>query len=373
MGAVIGLDARMVGAVPTGLGTYASHLAGALTRLDTANAYVIIRGRSGPSPIASGPHVSEVVLDGEIDAPANLGRGRGISRLGLDLYHSLHHFLPLGLRVPRVVLTLHDLIWIEHRALIRSGPLAPVTQVATHLFARAAMRYAVRRADRIIAVSAYSGSRAVAHFGLDPSRVAIVHHGVSPEEFPPADCASWAASPPYFLCLGNTRPYKNIPTAIRAFASCARTDPGVRLIVTGRGDSTGDLQRLAHDLGVDDRVAFTGPVTQPDLQRLVGGARALVFPSIVEGFGLPVLEAMSAGCPVIASRAPAVREIAGDAALLCEADDAEAFAAAMRRILREPDVAIVLRARGAARASVFSWERCAAGTLAVYRTLLSAT
>ena len=90
MGAVIGLDARMLGAVPTGLGTYAAHLAGALTRLDTANAYVIIRGRSGPSPIVSGPNVTEVVLDGEIDAPANLGRGRGISRLGLDLYQSLH-------------------------------------------------------------------------------------------------------------------------------------------------------------------------------------------------------------------------------------------------------------------------------------------
>jgi glycosyltransferase involved in cell wall biosynthesis len=315
--------------------------------------------------------VTEVVVDGDLDAARNLASGRAISRLGLDLYHSLHHFLPLALGVPRVVLTLHDLIWIEHRSLIRSGGLAPITRTVTNLFARAAMGYAVRRADRIIAVSAHSRSRALAYYGLDASRVDVVHHGVDHVAFPPQQDAAHAPAAPYFLCLGNTRPYKNIPTALRAFASVAREAPGARLTVTGRGDSTADLRRLADRLGVGDRVTFSGPVSQSEIVRLLHGASALVFPSIVEGFGFPVLEAMSAGCPVIASHAPAVTEIAGDAALFCDADRPDAFAAAMHRILCEPALRDRLRDRGMARAAAFSWNDCATRTLVVYDRLLT--
>ena len=371
MGALIGLDARMAGPVPSGLGTYAAHLARALTGLDRVNSYIIIRGRRSPSPIATGPNVTEVMLDGDLDAPRNLASGRAISCLGLDLYHSLHHFLPLALRVPRVVLTLHDLIWIEHRALIRGGRLAPVTRTVTNLFARAAMGYAVRRADLIIAVSAHSRSRALAYYGLDASRVDVVHHGVDHAAFPPEQDGADARTAPYFLCLGNTRPYKNIPTALRAFASVARSSPGVRLTVTGRGDTTADLRRLAGRLGIGDRVTFSGPVSRGDIVRLLHGASALVFPSIVEGFGFPVLEAMSAGCPVIASHAPTVTEIAGDAALFCDAGRPDAFAAAMHRVLCEPGLRDRLRDRGMARAASFTWNDCATRTLAAYHTLLT--
>jgi glycosyltransferase involved in cell wall biosynthesis len=371
MGALIGLDARMAGPVPSGLGTYAAQLARALTRLDGVNSYIIIREPRSPSPIAAGPNVTEVVLGGDLDAPRNLASGRAISGLGLDLYHSLHHFLPLALRVPRVVLTLHDLIWIEHRPLIRSGGLAPITRTVTNLFARAAMGYAVRRADRIIAVSADCRSRALAYYGLDASRVDVVHHGVDHAAFPPRQDGADGPAAPYFLCLGNTRPYKNIPTALRAFASVARGAPGLRLMVTGRGDSTAELRRLAGRLGVGDRVTFSGLVSQPEIVRLLHGARALVFPSLVEGFGLPVLEAMSAGCPVIASDAPTLTEIAGDAAIFCDADRPDAFAAAMHRVLCEPGLRDHLRDRGIARAAAFTWNDCATRTLAVYHTMLT--
>jgi glycosyltransferase involved in cell wall biosynthesis len=378
MPALIGLDARMVGSVPTGLGTYAVRLARAITRLDTSHSYVIIRQRGGPSPIAAGPNVSEAIVDGDIDAPINLARGGAISRLGLDLYHSLHHFLPLRLRVPRVVVTLHDLIWIEHRHLIRSGGLAPVSRVATNLYAQTAMRYALRRADRIIAISRHTASRATAVLHVDPSRMNVIPHGVDREEFSAGEQEASPNGPPYFLCVGNTRPYKNIPTAIRAFALFAapargrrRDDGEARLIITGRGDTTGELRRLARGLGVEERVVFTGSMPPPDVLRLFHGAQALLFPSIVEGFGFPVLEAMSAGCPVIASRAPSVLEVAGDAALCCDADDPAAFAAAMRRVIEEPGLCRTLRDAGVTRASAFTWERTAARTLAVYETLLA--
>jgi len=365
----------MAGPVPSGLGTYAAELARALARLDAPHAYLIIRQRGAPA-IATGPNISEAIVDGDIDAPINLARGDAIGRLGLDLYHSLHHFLPIGLRVPRVVLTLHDLIWVEHRRLIRSGGFAPITRIATNLYSRAAMGYALRRAERIVAISAYTASRAAAHFDVDTSRVDVIPHGVNHAAFPAA-APDAPASPPYFLCLGNTRPYKNIPAALRAFMLCAKSSRGapgvdsVRLVVTGRGDAVAGLQRLAGRLRIEERVTFTGPVTQGEVVRLLHGATALLFPSIVEGFGLPVLEAMSAGCPVIASRAPAVVEVAGDAALICDADDAEAFAAAMRRMLTEPDLRRALRAAGIARASAFTWDAAAARTMAVYERLLA--
>ena len=364
---LIGLDARMVGRVPTGLGTYARQLARALTASDHTNSYIIIRGLDSPGPIASGPHVQEVALPGDLDTPRNLVRGPDIARLGLDLYHSLHHFLPLRLRVPRVVLTLHDLIWIEHPDLIRDDRIGAL---ATHLFARGAMRHAVRRADRIIAVSAHTRTRALAYYGLDPSRVEVVHHGVDHEAFPWNGESSGPGSPPYFVALGNTRPYKNIPTALRAFASLARMRTDVHLVIAGRGDSIGTLRPLAAALGIDGRVRFAGPLAQADLVRLLHGATALVFPSLVEGFGFPVLEAMSAGCPVIASRCPAVVEVAGGAALLCDPTQPEDFAQAMLRVLDNPDASNELRSRGRQRASQFSWERCAVDTLAVYRELL---
>ncbi|HWF83463.1 MAG TPA: glycosyltransferase family 1 protein [Vicinamibacterales bacterium] len=382
MGALIGLDARMAGPVPSGLGTYASQLARALTRLDAAHTYVIIRQRLGQSSMAAGPNVTEIVVDGDIDAPVNLARGGAISRLGLDLYHSLHHFLPLRLRVPRVVLTLHDLIWVEHRRLIRSGRFAPFSRTVTNLYARAAMGYAVRRADRIIAISEHTAARAAAVFNLARARIDVIPHGVDGAAFPAGDPdvtpATRVETPPYFLCVSNTRPYKNIPTALRAFALCAASTGGqaadpesVRLIISGRGDSTGELRRLAQRLGVERRVSFTGPLSQPGVLQLLHGARALLFPSIVEGFGFPVLEAMSAGCPVIASRAPAVLDVAGDAALCCDADDPEAFAVAMRRVLGEPGLHARLRQAGVSRARIFTWDRTAARTLAVYERLLA--
>ena len=241
-GALIGLDARMASPVPSGLGTYAIELTRALTRLDAANSFVIIRQRDAP-PLATASNVREAVIDGDIDAPVNLMRGPAIRRLGLDVYHSLHHFLPIGLRGPRVVLTLHDLIWIEHRRLIRSGGIAPISRVATQAFARAAMRFALNRADRVVAISAHTASRATARFALDPSRVDVIPHGVDHAMFSPAAVDVAPEGGPYFLCLGNSKPYKNIQMALRAFALCAgAARPGgagdeVRLTITGRGDS----------------------------------------------------------------------------------------------------------------------------------------
>jgi glycosyltransferase involved in cell wall biosynthesis len=366
--AVIGLDARMAGPIPSGLGTYATQLTRALLEADRVNDYVVIAAPGSRQLFAAAANLRIVEMAGDLDTPRNLLHGPALSRLALDLYHSLHHFVPPWLTVRHVVLTLHDLIWIEHPRLIKGGRFGPIHSLATHLFARPAMRHAIRRASAIVAGSADARARAIAYYGLAPERIHHVPHGVDPAAFPFA--AGPPASPPYFLVIGNTRPYKNVATAIRAFALCAPRRRNLRLIVAGRGDAFRDLEALARSLDVADHIRFEPRIAPVALIHRLHEATALLFPSLVEGFGFPVLEAMSAGCPVIASRAASVTEVAEGAALLCEANDAGAFAAAMQRLLDDPQLIDQLRARGRERAAAFTWEHSAAATLGVYRQLL---
>jgi glycosyltransferase involved in cell wall biosynthesis len=365
---VIGLDARMVGHVPTGLGTYAAQLAKHLPPLDPDNTYVIIRRPGSPGPLAHGPNVREAFVDGDLDQPPNLFRGGALARLGLDLYHSLYDFLPLRIPAERVVLTLHDLIWVEHPRLIHERLFGPITRTATYLYARATMPFAIKHADHVIAISSHTRDRAVAYFGLDPARITVVPHGVDREQFPPATADEEPARP-FFMCIGAGQPQKNLGVAVRAFAQIAARHPDLVLVFAGRGDSTTTLRKLARQLGVGDRVTFAGSVRHADLLRLMHTATALVFPSLVEGFGLPVLEAMSAGCPVICSAIPTLQEVTGGAALLCDPITPERFAAAMDDVLHDAARRQALRTAGQARAARFNWPTCAHATHQVHRAV----
>jgi len=234
------------------------------------------------------------------------------------------------------------------------------------------MTQAVARADRVIAISGHTAARAEAFFGLPSERIDVVHHGVAHEKFRPTDDDASAGAERYFLCVGNSKPYKNLATAVRAFAICAHDLPDVKLFVAGRGDGETEVTRLARELGVLERVRFCGNANVPALVELLHGAIALIFPSLVEGFWLPVLEAMAAGCTVIASNCPPVAEVSGSGALLCDPRRPDAFAAAMARLATDRSAAADVRRRGLVRAAAFTWTRCAEETLAVYEKLLSA-
>jgi glycosyltransferase involved in cell wall biosynthesis len=383
----VGLDARMIGPVMTGLGRYALGLATWLPRLDPGNRYVVIRrahAQEAARGIGAAPNVEEAIVEGDIDLPANLLAARAINRLGLDLYHSLYDFVPPGLRVPRIVLTLHDLTWLEQPDLCFDDRFAWLKARVTNLYARATMPYAARRAARVIAVSEHTRRRGIAALGLDPDRVHVVYHGVDREAFPPLAVASEAApesrlprdpagtevAAPFFLCLGNTKPYKNTRAAIAAFAMVAAERRDCRLLIAGRGDSRRNLEQLARRLGVADRVVFAGALSHAALLDRLHGAVALVFPSLVEGFGLPLIEAMSAGCPVVGSAAATVAEICGDAALLPDPFSPAAIAEAMRAVMSDARLRARLRDRGFQRAACFGWDACAGGTLSVYRAVL---
>jgi glycosyltransferase involved in cell wall biosynthesis len=365
----IGFDARAADPVPSGLTTYSREIVRAITFLDQTNTYIVMRRPNSGLPFVLGPTASEVIIRGDAASPTF---GAAMNRLQLDVYHSLHHFLPYGLHVPHAIVTLHDLLAVEHQRLARSGQFTWMTRGLAQGWAWAAMRHALRESERIIAISSNTRDRAIARFAIDPRKCSVVPCGVALERFRPADQAARESGAPYFLCVGNTRPYKNIPTALRAFARCQTALPDTGLVIVGRGDHFPELRALAAELGIAGRVRFSERASEDDLLRLLHGAVALIFPSIIEGFGLPVLEAAAAGCPVIASSHPAIRETVGDAGILCDPARPDEFAAAMIRMATDRAAREQLRSRGLARAAQFDWSRAARETLDVYESVIAA-
>lgn len=362
----IGLDARMVDRSASGLGRYARELVRRLPALAPDADFVVFkRAVLARERLSDAPNVTEVVVPGLLDHPVSLVTAPLIEREALDLYHSLHHFVPPGLVGPRVVMTLHDLIWVEHADLTFAGAWAWPKARANQLYGTATMWHALRRADHVVSISAWSRDRAMARFRVPADRFTVVHHGV--------DHARFAGDPapeppdPMLLSLGNSKPYKNLPTLLEAFARVAAADPHVTLVLVGRGDSVPELRRQARRLRIADRVHWTGMVDDAEVLRLLRTARALVFPSLIEGFGFPLVEAMAAGCPVVTSSIPVIEEVVGDAALRVPPTDAAALADAMTRVLGDAALRASLRERGKERAGRFQWQQAAQATLEAYR------
>lgn len=241
-------------------------------------------------------------------------------------------------------------------------------------YKRAATRRALRTASRVIAVSGTTRDQVVELFGVDPARVSVVHLGVD-DRFRSvgADAVREARRQiglpdAYLLYVGRLEPRKNLPTLLRAYGE-ARRRHGVTAPLVLAGASSwlsDDLPAAASQAGVTEDVRMLGHVPDALLPGLVTGARALVYPSRYEGFGLPVLEAMAAGTPVLASTAPALVEVAGGAALLVDPDDVDGLADGVAAVTDDEDVRAQLVQAGRARAGQFTWHATAFATVDVY-------
>jgi len=280
-----------------------------------------------------------------------------------DIYHATEHLLP---RLARpTVLTVHDLIFEafpQHHTWTNRAFL----QVAMPLF--------VRAADAIIAVSQQTRRDLIARYGTSERKIRVIYEGID-DRFapigPPAVARirqQYSPERPYLLMVGTLEPRKNHAAAMRALARLKQAGHPHRLLISGgKGWLFEPVAALVAELGLTDDVTFAGRVPDDDLPALYAGADALLLPSLYEGFGFPVLEAMACGTPVVCADSSSLTEVAGDAALLVPATDDEALAAAVERILTEPGLADGLRRRGAVQAARFRWEKCAAETVAVYR------
>ena len=287
---------------------------------------------------------------------------------GFDLLHAPGYVAPSRLPIP-VVLTIYDLV-----ALVRPE-LAKWTNV---LHYRRRMPRAARAAARIIVPLECVARQVVEHLGVDRERVRVVPLGVDKRLGPPSqdECSRVRTRhrlPERFLLfVGNIEPKKNLDTLLRAYALLRAEGLPHGLVIAGkRGWKCRRTLHLPRELGIEDSVRFLGYVAEEDVAGLYGSTDLFVFPSLVEGFGLPPLEAMACGTPVLTSDAEALLETTGDAAEHTPAADPERLAETIRRVLGDSALRERLRAAGFRRAAELTWARTAELTRAVYQEAVS--
>ncbi len=226
--------------------------------------------------------------------------------------------------------------------------------------------------DHVVTDSQSSRHDIITRLGLPDDRLTVVYPGVDLERFRPAPPGrTYQGSRPYILSVAGADPTKNIETLVNAFARLPFAIRDVHdLVLVGDFRQRRDLYEQVKRVGIEKQTVFTGVVTDDRLIELYQNATLFVFPSIYEGLGLPVLEAMACGCPVISSSASSLPEVAGDAAILVDPQHPETFAQEIERVLNNPDLWQDLHSRGIRQAARFSWDRAARETVRVYKSVI---
>jgi len=285
----------------------------------------------------------------------------------IDLFHAPDHYIPRLGKIP-VVATLHDAI-----------PLAHPEWVSKSLRTfRMSFRNMARSAQHIITISEYSKADIVHYFGIPDERVSVIYNGVNPiyaqlvsPEIRRAVLQRHGLEPGFFLFVGSIQPRKNVTRIIEAHRMLPmQIQKACPMVIVGcrGGGSEGILPEL-HALQTRGCGRWLSDVKDEELHALLQSARALVYPSLYEGFGLPVLEGFAAGLPVISSNTTSIPEVAADAAMLVNPNRTEEISAAMQRLAEDDALAADMAERGRKRVEDFSWSACARQTLDVYRNL----
>lgn len=378
MGLRIGFDATSAVRQGGGIGRYTRELLRALAAADTASDYrIFFASRSVFHPLPSLPsnfRVTRLPLDdiwlvrvwqrARLPLPVNWLTGP------IDLFHSPDFTLPPVRRGTRALLTVHDLSFIR-------DPESATPVLRNYL--NAVVPRSVARADHVLADSQATRDDLVELYRTPADKISVLYSGVHESFQPVADPAALDAvraryrlgDAPFILAVGTLQPRKNYARLIQAFArlphsSATRYD---LVLAGGKGWLYEAIFAEVDQLGLRDRVIFPGFIADADLPALYSAARVLAYPSIYEGFGLPMLEAMACGTPVVASTASCLPEVAGNAALLVPPTDVDALAAALDRSLTDEALRADLTAKGLARARQFSWADSARQLLDIYRRL----
>jgi glycosyltransferase involved in cell wall biosynthesis len=288
---------------------------------------------------------------------------------GVRLFHATEHLLPRLTRA-RSVFTLHDVAYL----------LFPQYHLLQNrLYLTLMMPRFLARADRVIAVSEATRRDALRFYRLNPGKVVVIPEGVEPRFRPEPDPARLAAvrqkyalPERFILCVGTIEPRKHLPTLLEAYAALRPHHPQLGLVLAGgKGWLYQSFFERLQSLGLETqtRVTLTGYVPDDDLPALINCAEVFAFPSVFEGFGLPPLEAMACGVPVVCSNASSLPEVVSDAGISLPPADPRAWAEALDRLLTDPVLHADLRTRGLARACQFTWEAAAQRTVEIYRAV----
>ncbi len=365
----IGLDARKL--TDYGIGTYVSNLLRGFAAKPEVSLTVLARAGhedrvAGLAPEAKVIPVSarEYSVAEHYRVPAVLWREK------IDIIHVPHYVVPYALRRP-VVATIHDVIQLYY-------PPQRRTQLAL-TYLRFVMGSTLSRARRVITGSLSSRRDLVKVFGADTAKVDVVPNGVDPdlERRPPVEDLEeikerMGLRAPLILVVANDKPHKNLDTVLRAYHFGVRTHglPG-QLVFAGGVKPDGRLARKAAGLGIGDRVRFVGRVSSADLAKLYHLSAVLLHVALYEGFGLPILEGMQTGLPVITSNVGAMQELGEGVARLVNPLDVQEIARAIERVLIDDPLRRRMIESGKVRAGKMSWEKTVDGTMAVYRKALA--
>lgn len=361
----ITIDARMI--TYTGIGRYIQNLL------------------AGFSKIKEGVAFSAIVNDASAYVPGSVSVRPCRTRRNIPVYSVREHLLlPFEVRRTRpdvvhypsfnapvtgfrpFVATIHDLIYYLNPA--------ACPNMAAYLYARFVISSTVRRANKVITVSDFTKTELIAHLGVKPDKIRVIHNGVAPIYAPVTDelersrvRRKYGVDGPYILYVGNHQERKNLVRLVKAY-SALKNRKDVFLVLTGRPDPKREaLYRTVRDLGLENSVRFIGDVAEDDLPALYSSAALFAFPSLMEGFGLPPLEAMACGTPVVTSDRTSLPEVVADAALVVNPQDTGAISDAMDSLLTDSALRQRLREKGMKRAAEFSWDSAVEATLDVYK------
>lgn len=366
------IDARSVTDKKSGIGNTTEALIRHMLPLADDMEFTLLRHPSATRPIVEHPRAREIVYRGETKSIHTV-LGRGLARrLGAaDLYHSPADIVPFGLTCPYVV-TLHDLMWVEAPEL--ASAFLPV-RLVNGLWYRGNFARSARGARRIIAISQATADAIGRVYPRQAAKVRVVHHGIEPERYSRERAGPRSlldeivpSGARFSLVVGQGSPYKNQPAMIRAFAQAMGSRTDHKLVLVRRFSRVDrEMRELLRRPDIARVVVPVSHVTDEVLFALYRHARMLLFVSRYEGFGLPALEAMAFGLPVLASTSPAVLEVTGDAALHADPDSERDIVDKIRRLDEDEPLRQRLIFAGSARVREFTWQRAAQQTLDVYR------
>ncbi len=365
----IGIDVRITHYTRGGISNYVLRLLKALAPLDADTDYRVLHSRKDRSPPIPGPNFHPVACwTPSHNRLERWALGVEVARLGLDLLHTTD-FIPPAFGYRKSVITVHDLTFFHYPQFLTADSRRYYNQQ---------IRWAVRHTEHILADSYATKSDMVSMLDVPPAKITVVHLAAGPA-FRPLDKAQVAQvivhydlEPGYLLCVGTLEPRKNLPGLLQAYRLLLDTQVTAAplVLVGGKGWLYDEIFERVEELHLADRVRFLHNVPTADLPALYNAASLLTTPSFYEGFGLPALEAMACGTPVVVANRSSLPEIVGEAGLLVNPDDVDDIAQALARALTDEPLQARMRGLGLAQAARFTWERAAQETLAVYHQVL---
>lgn len=368
------IDCRYISDRPSGIAEVVANLVKHAPPLSKDLNYLLLRNLARAAPLSEASNAREIAVPYAANGPVSMWLLPQLTDLSsADVFHAPANILPAGLKM-KTLTTVHDVMWLTHPRWCNPSLYGRIEAA----FYQHGIRRALSKSDRIAAVS-MATKDAIQEFDVSSaSRLRLTRSGVS-EKFRRAapnkralDALGIPSGKPYVLIVGQNAPYKNHVRAMRAFADAFAGASEVQLVVLQRRNAGGNmLGQLAQTLGIGARTHFLRPVGFDQLVQLYSAATVLLHPSLCEGFGNPLAEAMACGCPVITSNRGAMMEVTADAAICVDPLDITQIAEALRQVFTDSVQAERMSKAGLARAAQLKWTDFAEANIAIYRELLT--